>query len=59
MTEQVAELGGRLDCWEDSTGFTGICLTFEFENEAQAIVAVDVLRKHGEHITLGPRPYGN
>ena len=59
MSEQVAEFGGRLDCWEDSTRFTGICLTFEFEDEARAIVAVDALRKLGEHITMGPRPYGD
>jgi len=59
MTDQVAQLGGRLDCWEDANGFTGICLTFEFEDEAEAQVAVAALRQQGEQISTGPRTYGD
>jgi len=59
MTDQVVALGGRLDCWEDSTGWTGIVLTFEFDDLTKAETAVDALRAQGEQITMGPRPYGD
>jgi hypothetical protein len=59
MTDEVARLGGWLDCWEDSNEFTGICLTFEFGDAAQANVAVHALRRQGERIDTPPRPYGD
>jgi hypothetical protein len=59
MTDEVFKHGGRLDCWEDSTGWTSICLTFEFDNETQAHAAVAALLQQGERITMGPRPYGD
>jgi hypothetical protein len=58
-TDRVAEFGGRLDCWEDANGFTGICLTFEFDDMTAADAAVEALRRQGERITMGPRPYGD
>jgi hypothetical protein len=59
MTDRVAEFGGRLDCWDDANGFTGICLTFEFDDLAQAESAVEALLAQGDRITMGPRPYGD
>jgi hypothetical protein len=59
MTEVVVKRGGRLDFWEDTTKFTGICLTFEFDDIAAADAAVEELRGQSEHITMGPRPYGD
>ena len=55
----VTEFGGHLDFREvpadDEPG--AICLTFDFEDRAQAEAAAEVLRRQGVHVE-GPADYG-
>lgn len=56
---QVARFGGRLDFREvpEPHENLGICLTYEFQELAQAEEAAEFLRHHGEHVE-GPVSYG-
>ena len=58
LTSRVAKLGGRLDLREDpdATGPESVCLTYEFNDLAQAEEAAELLRQEGEHVE-GPVEY--
>jgi hypothetical protein len=61
LTEQVTQLGGRFDFWEEShiPGVCNyVCLTYEFDDWPQANAAADILRQQGEHVE-GPSQYGD
>jgi len=59
LTQQVAQLGGRLSFREDpdEQGRGAVCLTCEFDDLSLAEVAADSLRRQGEHVE-GPIDYG-
>jgi hypothetical protein len=58
ISSLVNAAGGRLDFREPAPETGGpICLTFEFENRAQAESAAEALRKSGEHVE-GVSDYG-
>ncbi|MBI2803469.1 MAG: hypothetical protein HYX68_00615 [Planctomycetes bacterium] len=56
LTTRVAAFGGRLDYREDETDHTGIILTYEFDDRANAMKAADLLHQVGEHV-VGPMDY--
>ena len=58
ISAAVTAAGGRLDFREPAPQADGpICLTFEFENRAQADAVAEALRKAGEHVE-GVSDYG-
>ena len=60
LTQQVAELGGRLDYREEikvPSAAHSICLTYEFDEMVKAERAAETLRENGEHVE-GPMAYG-
>jgi hypothetical protein len=60
VARQIENLGGRLTFREEPRPdeLSGICLTFEFADRAQAEDVASSLRKEGEHIE-GPMDYGD
>ena len=58
LVQRVIAAGGRLDCREapDLDGAASICLTFEFDDLANARETGDLLRMLGEHVE-GPCQY--
>ena len=58
ISAAVTAAGGRFDFREPAPEAGGpICLTFEFDNRAQAESAAEALRKAGEHVE-GVSDYG-
>jgi hypothetical protein len=57
---QASRFGGHLDFREESQrpGEGAICLTYEFDDFAQAEAAAELLRQRGEHVE-GPVDYGD
>ena len=56
LTNRVAEFGGRLDYREDAGKHSGVCLTYDFEDQEKAVQAALALRGIGEHVE-GPMEY--
>jgi hypothetical protein len=56
VASRVAAFGGRLDYREDATEHGGVCLTYEFDDSANATKAAELLRQLGEHVE-GPMDY--
>ncbi len=60
LVERVAQLGGRMSFREESTvpdAADNVCLTFEFDDQTTADLAVHSLTQDREHVE-GPYDYG-
>jgi hypothetical protein len=60
ISERVSRFGGRLTFREEpeAPGAGSVCLTYEFNDRADAAKAASFLRQQGEHVE-GPMDYGD
>jgi hypothetical protein len=59
LTARLSPFGGRLSYRESPSddGRNSVCLTFEFNDRSQAVIAAESLRGEGVHVE-GPLDYG-